>query len=104
MIPVVLDRVRRIFGYLTANASGNFSGTLTVSGVNADSTKVTGTATDTNGNTSEFGANELVTGPASKVVYSVQPSNGTAEWPIARRLSWRSRIPLETLSRVTVPM
>jgi CSLREA domain-containing protein len=46
-------------GYLTADASGNFSGSLTVSGVVAGD-RVTGTATDTSNNTSEFGPNYTV--------------------------------------------
>ena len=43
-------------GDLTTNASGNFSGSLTVSGL-ALGDYLTATATDTNGNTSEFGPN-----------------------------------------------
>jgi plastocyanin len=43
-------------GDLTTNASGNFSGSLTISGL-ALGDYVTATATDTNGNTSEFGPN-----------------------------------------------
>ncbi len=46
-------------GYLTADASGNFSGSLTVSGL-AVGNSITGTATDEIGNTSEFGANVVV--------------------------------------------
>ena len=45
-------------GTLTADASGNFSGTITgITGVSNGSTKITGTATDTSNNSSEFGAN-----------------------------------------------
>ena len=50
-------------GFVTADASGNFSGTLTVPGgvtLTAGSSKVTGTATDTSNNSSEFGANVTV--------------------------------------------
>ena len=46
-------------GYLTADVSGNFSGTLTVSGLVVGD-RITGTATDASGNTSEFGANFTV--------------------------------------------
>ena len=46
-------------GTLTADANGNFSGTLSVSGLAAGDW-ITGTATDTSGNTSEFSANVLV--------------------------------------------
>ena len=46
-------------GYVTTDASGNFSGTLTVSGL-AVGDRITGTATDTIDNTSEFGANVAV--------------------------------------------
>jgi hypothetical protein len=66
-------------GDLTTDSSGNFSGILNdVTGVTADSFGLTGTATDMNGNTSEFGANELVTGPATRLVYSIQPGDATA--------------------------
>jgi streptogramin lyase len=46
-------------GFLTAGAGGNFSGSLTVSGLNLGDT-ITATATDAGGNTSEFAANALV--------------------------------------------
>ena len=46
-------------GYLTADANGNFSGNLMVSG--AAFTQITGTATDGSNNTSEFGPNRAVT-------------------------------------------
>lgn len=45
---------RTYLGSLTTNIIGNFSGSLTVSGVNSGD-RLTGAATDTNGNTSEFG-------------------------------------------------
>jgi parallel beta-helix repeat protein len=48
-------------GYLTADASGNFSGSLSVSGLSVGDA-VTATATDTSNNTSEFGANRTVAG------------------------------------------
>ena len=46
-------------GTLTADANGNFSGAMTVSGV-AVGDRITGTATDGSNNTSEFGANVTV--------------------------------------------
>jgi uncharacterized repeat protein (TIGR01451 family) len=51
-------------GFLTTDASGNFSGTLDVTGkgLNAGD-KVTGTATDGSNNTSEFGSNNTVAAP-----------------------------------------
>ena len=49
-------------GSLTADMSGNFSGTLTVSGVSLGDT-ITATATDASGNTSEFAANSTVLAP-----------------------------------------
>ena len=50
---------RVYYGFLTADASGNFSGTIAASGL-ADGDKITGTATDASGNTSEFGVNYLL--------------------------------------------
>jgi fibronectin-binding autotransporter adhesin len=52
-------------GYLTADASGNISGSLTVSGLTSGD-KLTGTATDGSNNTSEFGLNFAI----SVVFYS----------------------------------
>jgi hypothetical protein len=49
-------------GPLTADASGNFSGSLTVSGLSIGE-RITATATDGINNTSEFGANFSVTVP-----------------------------------------
>src|SRR3989304_764923 len=46
-------------GFLTADASGNFSGSLTVSGLSAGD-RITGTATDGSNNSSEFGGNATV--------------------------------------------
>ncbi|HEX4933637.1 MAG TPA: hypothetical protein VFV33_10695, partial [Gemmatimonadaceae bacterium] len=60
-------------GVLTANASGDFSGTLTVSGVSLGD-KVTGTATDGSSNSSEFGANLTVLGPPPVVGLTVAVS------------------------------
>ena len=59
--------------FLTADASGNFSGSLTVVGFTATD-RITGTATDGSGNTSEFGPNADIdaapvnTVPAAQVV------------------------------------
>ena len=50
---------RTYLGFLTANANGNFSGTLTVSSLAAGE-RITSTATDASGNTSEFGLNVVV--------------------------------------------
>jgi len=48
-------------GFLTTDANGNFSGSITgVSGLTAGTSKLTGTATDASGNTSEFGVNYAV--------------------------------------------
>jgi hypothetical protein len=47
-------------GFVTTNASGNISATLTVTGL-APGDRITGTATDGSNNTSEFGANFTVT-------------------------------------------
>ena len=49
-------------GTLTADGSGNFSGTIDTTGYGVvnGSTRVTGTATDAMGNTSEFGNNPVV--------------------------------------------
>ncbi|MFN7726614.1 MAG: beta strand repeat-containing protein [Rubrivivax sp.] len=52
-------------GSFTTDASGNFSGTLTVaSGITGGTTRLTATATDSANNTSEFGPNRVVTTPA----------------------------------------
>ena len=56
---------RTYLGFLTADASGNFSGSLTVSGLSAGD-KITGTATDGSSNTSEFGANAVVAAPGTQ--------------------------------------
>ena len=60
-------------GFLTADASGNFSGSLTVAGVSVGD-KITGTATDGNNNTSEFGANATVT-PIVTLGNGIDPGN-----------------------------
>ena len=63
-------------GYLTTDANGNFSGTIPVSGL-AVGDRITGTATDLSGNTSEFGANEAVqTGPCPGWVVATTADSG----------------------------
>ena len=48
-------------GFVTTDASGNFSGTIAgVTTVTVGTTAITGTATDGSGNTSEFGVNVVV--------------------------------------------
>ena len=47
-------------GFLTATGNGNFSGSITVSGL-AVGDRITATATDGSNNTSEFGVNHIVT-------------------------------------------
>ncbi len=57
-------------GALTTDASGNFSGTLAgVTGVTNGSTQITGTATDSSNNSSEFGANALLGAGLSGTVF-----------------------------------
>ena len=59
---------KAFIGTLTANADGEFAGTLStasISGLNAGSTRITATATDVLGNTSEFSANRLTTALAA---------------------------------------
>ncbi len=53
---------QRYLGSLTADASGNFSGTLTASGLSVTDA-ITATATDSSGNTSEFAGNATVLAP-----------------------------------------
>jgi trimeric autotransporter adhesin len=64
-----------LLGVLTANASGNLSGSITVSGLSVGD-KITGTATDAGNNPSEFGANVAVAAPAPSMnlAESVAPS------------------------------
>jgi titin len=50
-------------GFVTADTSGNLSGSITVSGLSVGD-KITGTATDGSNNTSEFGVNLTVAAPA----------------------------------------
>jgi hypothetical protein len=66
-------------GYITTNANGNFSGSLSVG--SCDFTQITGTATDSSNNTSEFGPNRPVTVTAVKLL------SFAAAWEIARGLN-----------------
>jgi len=52
-------------GFVTTDASGNFSGSMTVSGLSAGD-RITGTATDVSNNTSEFGGNAVVAAPGTR--------------------------------------
>ena len=58
-------------GFLTADGNGNFSGSLTVSGLSVGD-RITGTATDGSSNTSEFSSNRLVVSPG----ITVAPTSG----------------------------
>ena len=59
--------------FLTSDASGNFSGSVTVSGLSVGD-KLTGTATDASNNTSEFGANVTV-GATTTLATGTDPAN-----------------------------
>ena len=48
-----------LLGTLTADANGNFGGSITVAGI-IEGDKITATATDATNNTSEFGANAII--------------------------------------------
>jgi uncharacterized repeat protein (TIGR01451 family)/CSLREA domain-containing protein len=65
-------------GFLTADANGNFSGSLTVSGVSPGQL-ISATATDTGNNTSEFGLNYLLTAPLVVNVTGDAPDADTAD-------------------------
>ncbi len=76
---------RTYLGFLTTDASGNFSGDLTVSGVNVGH-KLTATATDAAGNTSEFGANRVALGAGNVAPSATNLSAGqtyTEDTPLA---------------------
>ncbi|HYN03575.1 MAG TPA: right-handed parallel beta-helix repeat-containing protein, partial [Vicinamibacteria bacterium] len=60
--PTGFGEGRTLLGTLTADASGNFAGTLTVAGLTTGD-RLTATATDPAGNTSEFGPNATVFAP-----------------------------------------
>ena len=60
--PTGFGEGRTLLGTLTADASGNFAGTLTVAGLTTGD-RLTATATDAAGNTSEFGPNATIVGP-----------------------------------------
>ena len=74
-------------GFLTANASGNFSGTLTVSGL-ALGERVSATATDTSNSTSEFGVNVSVVGAAPVATNDAYSVNEDSSLTIPRRANW----------------
>ncbi len=59
---------RTYLGFLTTDASGNFSGSIAgVSGITTGTTRITATATDASNNTSEFGPNFVVSNAAATV-------------------------------------
>jgi hypothetical protein len=59
---------RTYLGFLTTDASGNFSGSIAgVSGITTGTTRITATATDASNNTSEFGPNFVVSAAAATV-------------------------------------
>ena len=64
--PSTFGEGKTYLGFLTTDASGNFSGSLTVAGVSVGNL-ITGTATDPANNTSEFGANRLVSANGAPV-------------------------------------
>ncbi len=74
---------RKYLGCLTADANGNFNGTLTVSGI-AKGDKITATATDAGNNTSEFGPNIVTAGitvtPVSGL--TTTEAGGTAQFTV----------------------
>jgi CSLREA domain-containing protein len=65
-------------GFLTADANGNFSGSLTVSGLFAGD-QMTATATDTSNNTSEFGPNLAAVAPFVVNVTGDAPDANTGD-------------------------
>jgi len=66
-------------GFLTADANGNFSGSLDVTGKGLNvGDRITGTATDAGNNTSEFGANYTCTLPTLAIVKQTWNLNGSA--------------------------
>lgn len=67
-------------GFLTANASGNFSGSVSLGGV-VGGDRITGTATDALGNTSEFGANVVVSAPPPVLTLTNTVSPSGAQQP-----------------------
>ena len=89
---------RTYLGALTADASGNFSGTLTMPVVAlARGTRLTGTATDSSGNTSEFGANfsavifDLVVNHNGDAV-DANPGDGLCETSVPQQCTLRAAI------------
>ncbi|MGA2061415.1 MAG: MBG domain-containing protein, partial [Thermoguttaceae bacterium] len=74
---------RKYLGCLTTVANGNFSGTLTVSGI-AKGDKITATATDAGNNTSEFGPNIVTAGITVTPVggLTTTEAGGTAQFTV----------------------
>ncbi|MBK9420369.1 MAG: right-handed parallel beta-helix repeat-containing protein [Flavobacteriales bacterium] len=68
---------RTYLGTLTTDASGNFGGTMTVSGL-ASGDLITTTATDGAGNTSEFGGNKVPNIPPTANCQDIAASMGTS--------------------------
>ena len=78
-------------GHVTADASGNFSGTITLPGgvtISNGSSQITGTATSTSNDTSEFGANVLVGLSISGTVFDDRHYGGGAGRPKASASGW----------------
>ena len=105
---------QRYLGFLTADVNGNFSGTLTVSGL-AVGERITATATDGSNNTSEFGLNVTVAnGPpvAADDGYSVNEDNTltipaapdwwNASWSQRKQLSFDNSGQAENLADFAV--
>ncbi len=67
-------------GFLTAAANGNFSGSVSLGGV-VGGDRITGTATDAAGNTSEFGLNLVVAAPPPVLALTNMVSPGGAQMP-----------------------
>ena len=101
-------------GFLTASASGNFSGTLTVSSLAAGE-RITSTATDASGNTSEFGLNVAVANSppvAASDAYSVNEDSAltvsaptdwwNTSWSQRKRLTFNNTGQAENLADFAV--
>ncbi len=88
-------------GNLTTDANGNFSGSLTVSGLSVGD-KITATATDNTNNTSEFGANVTVTDPPT-VSFTAASQSGAEDtvgtMTVTARLSAVTGLPVTVPSR-----
>ncbi|HQC95086.1 MAG TPA: DUF4347 domain-containing protein [Aquabacterium sp.] len=69
---------RTYLGHLTSDAGGRFAGSLAVSGLSAGM-RLTGTATDASGNSSEFGLNRLVVANNAPVLSGANALSGISE-------------------------